>query len=102
MKNNNYGCTEPQIVPCLFQGQNKETSFLQQIEVNVSSLPLMCFDCQSKKMSEQPCSNGEPIRHSVLWEEIRTVHNLILRVPHNTSDRTRTLVPWAQRHMVVH
>ena len=27
-----------------------------------------------KKISEQPCSNGEPIRHTVLWEGIRTTH----------------------------
>ena len=27
-----------------------------------------------KKISEQPCSNGESIRHTVLWEGIRTTH----------------------------
>jgi len=34
-----------------------------------------------KKISEQPCSNGESIRHTVLWEGIRTTHKLIRRVP---------------------
>jgi hypothetical protein len=37
-----------------------------------------------QKISEQPCSNGEPIRHTVLWEEIRTTHKTILRVPHGS------------------
>jgi hypothetical protein len=27
-----------------------------------------------KQISEQPYSNGEPISHTVLWEEIRTTH----------------------------
>jgi hypothetical protein len=27
-----------------------------------------------KMINEQPCSNGETIRHSFLWEEIRTTH----------------------------
>jgi hypothetical protein len=37
----------------------------------------MCVYYQSKKkISEQPCSNGEPIRNTVLWEGIRTTHKL--------------------------
>jgi len=27
-----------------------------------------------QKISEQPCSNGEPVRHTVMWEGIRTTH----------------------------
>jgi hypothetical protein len=88
----------------------------------------MCVYYQSKKkISEQPCSNGEPIRHTVMWEEIRTTHKLpgspMGHVPMGTTDaehcveriqctgsppppsrhhrdRTRTLVSWVPRHIV--
>jgi hypothetical protein len=80
-----------------------------------------------KKISEQPCFNGEPMRHTVLWEEIRTTHKLpespMGHVPMGTTepwrcvsmnqcvgspspssrhhrDRTRTLVSWSPRHRV--
>jgi hypothetical protein len=37
----------------------------------------MWFYYQSKKrISEQPCFNGDPIRHTMLWEGIRTTHKL--------------------------
>ncbi len=32
------------------------------------------FSANQKMISEQPCSNGETIRHTVQWEEIRTSH----------------------------
>jgi hypothetical protein len=80
-----------------------------------------------KKIREQPCSNGEPIRHTVLWEGIRTTHKLpgspMGHVPMGTTDaercveriqcvrspppssshyrdRTRTLISWVPRHIV--
>jgi hypothetical protein len=80
-----------------------------------------------KKISEQPCSNGEPLRHTVLWEGIRTTYKLpgsprghvpmvttdtercVERIqcagspPPSSShhrDRTRTLVSWSPRHIV--
>ena len=53
-------------------------------------LSLMCFYYQPKKASEQPCSNGEPIRHTVLWEGIRTTHKTIPGPPWVTS-------PWARQ-----
>jgi hypothetical protein len=37
-----------------------------------------------KKISEQPCSNGEAVRHSVVCEGIRTTHKTIFRVPHGS------------------
>jgi hypothetical protein len=37
----------------------EERSVLQPIPKNVSSFSLMCFYCQYKKISEQPCSNEE-------------------------------------------
>jgi hypothetical protein len=47
-----------------------------------------------KKISEQPCSNGEPIRHTVLWKVIRTAHKPS-QVPHGSRphghDRSLTL-----------
>jgi hypothetical protein len=57
-------------------------------------LSLMCVYYQSKKkISEQPCSNGEPIRHTVLWEGIRTTHKLpgspMGHVPMGTTDAER-------------
>ena len=39
------------------------------------------FIPNQKRFSEQPCSNGEPIRHTVLREGKRTTHKLILLVP---------------------
>ena len=46
-----------------------------------------------KKISEQPCSNGEPIRHTVLWEGIRTTHkpseSPMGHVPMGTTDAER-------------
>jgi hypothetical protein len=36
-----------------------------------------------KKISEQPCSNGEPIRHTVLWEGIRTTHKPFVSCPYS-------------------
>jgi hypothetical protein len=38
----------------------------------------------SKKISDQPFSNGEPIRHTVLLEGIRTTHKTTFRVPHGS------------------
>jgi hypothetical protein len=44
-------------------------------------------------ISEQPCSNGEPIRHTVLWEGIRTTHkpseSPMGHVPMGTTDVER-------------
>ena len=58
-------------------------------------LSMMRFYYQPIKISEQPCYNGEPKRHTVLWEGIRTTHKLILRVPHGSRphgyDRRLTL-----------
>jgi hypothetical protein len=45
---------------------------------SLKHVSLTCVYYQSKKISEQPCSNGEPEGHTVLWEDIQTVHKLIL------------------------
>jgi hypothetical protein len=74
----------------------------------------LCCLILIEKISEQSCSNGEPERHTGMWEGIRTTHKLIFRVPHGSRphghDRNlalcvndpaswRTLVSWDPRHM---
>ena len=49
---------------------------------------LLCFYYQSIMVSEQPSSNGQPIRHTVLWEGIRTTHKM--------SGSPMGHVPWAR------
>ncbi len=103
-------------------------SFIPTVANTSRTLSLMCVYYQSKKkISEQPCSNGDPISHTVLWEGIRTTHklpgSLMGHAPMGTTDvercveriqcagsppppsshhhdRTRTLVSWAPRHIV--
>ena len=45
--------------------------------IQLRSEHLFCVFIVNKKMiGEQPYSNGEPTRHTVLWEGIRTTHKL--------------------------
>ncbi len=66
----------------------------EQPSSNTWEPTLNFFYFQFKKISEQPCSNGDPISHVVMWEVIRTVHKLILRVPHGSRphENDRNLV----------
>ncbi len=55
-----------------------------------SSLSLLCvFIANTNKISEQPCSNGEPIRDTVLWEGTRTTHKLYPRMRSRSVGATK-------------
>jgi hypothetical protein len=68
----------------------KTTRLLQSA---VSSVSLSCvFITNPKKISEQPFSNGEPIRHTVLWEGIRTTHETI-PMTHTRCQKSAVWIP---------
>jgi hypothetical protein len=82
-----------------FQWNFNEISWKKSISLNFISHLFVNNDSHvfllpiQKKISEQPCSNGEPIRHTVLWEGIRTTHkpseSPMGHVPMGTTDAQR-------------
>jgi hypothetical protein len=47
---------------------------LKVYRLTLSYVLLLSKNKNQKMISEQPCSNGETTRHTVLWEGIRTTH----------------------------